>query len=133
METYVSPSEEQMTRIRNMELDGPVVIVNVLRFDPDGGAEEFGKYSESAASHLRDSGAKLRYLGDVSATLVGGGEETWDRIILVEYPSKQAVLDMTDTSNYPGEIRGNALLDSRVYCTQEPNITDPVISANGLQ
>ena len=121
METYVSPSAEQMTRIQNMELDGPVVIVNLLRFHPDGGAKEFGKYSEAASSHLQNSGAKLRYLGDVAATLVGGAEETWDRIIMVEYPSKEAVLNMTAASNYPGEIRGGAMLDSRVYCTQEPS------------
>jgi hypothetical protein len=38
---------------------------------------------------------------------------------MVEYPSKEAVLDMTGSSDYPGEIRDDALLDSRVYCTQE--------------
>jgi uncharacterized protein (DUF1330 family) len=119
METYVSPSPEQMTRIQNMELDGPVVIVNLLRFRPDGGEEEFGRYSAEASPHLQNSGAKLRYLGDVVATLVGGGDETWDRVIMVEYPSKEAVLDMTGSSDYPGEIRDDALLDSRVYCTQE--------------
>jgi hypothetical protein len=37
METYLSPSAEQIAQIENMALDGPVVVINLLRFNRDGG------------------------------------------------------------------------------------------------
>jgi hypothetical protein len=55
-------------------------------------------------------------LANVAATVIGG--EDWDRMILVEYPSKQAFLEMSGNADYPSEIRANALLDSRLICTQ---------------
>lgn len=115
--TYIHPSAEQIEAIRSMDIDGPVVMLNLLRFNPDGGEEEYARYGQAATPHLQRSGAKIKYLGDVAATVIG--EETWDRIILVEYPSKQAFLEMSGNPDYPGEMRANALLDSRLYCTQQ--------------
>ena len=116
-ETYLHPSSEQIEAIRDMDLDGPVVMLNLLRFNPDGGAEQYAQYGAAAATHLQSSGASVRYAGRVAGTVVGG--EEWDQIILVEYPSKQAFLEMTSNPDYPGEIRAGALADSRLYCTQQ--------------
>jgi hypothetical protein len=54
---------------------------------------------------------------DFAATFIGGDE--WDEALLVEYPSKQAFLDMTSAPDYPADIREDALTDSRLYCTVE--------------
>jgi len=95
----------------------PIVMLNLLRFNPDGGAETYARYAEAAAPFLAKSGASLRYVGDVATTLIGG--ERWDEIVLVEYPSPQAFFDMVGDPAYPSRIRASALLDSRLYCTQE--------------
>lgn len=116
-ETYINPSREQVEAIARMDLDGPVVMLNLLKFDPDGGAEAYARYGEAAAPFLRAAGATVRYLGNVAATVIGA--EAWDEIILVQYPSVRAFLDMTGNPDYPGHLRGRALLDSRLYCTQE--------------
>ena len=116
-ETYIHPSPEQIKMIRDMDIDGPIVMLNLLRFKPDGGAEEYARSGTAAAPHLRHSGATLNYIGEVAATIIGG--EDWDRIILVEYPSKVAFLEMFSNPDYPGEIRAGALADSRLYCTQK--------------
>jgi len=105
-----------------MDIDGPVVMLNLLRFKPDGGEEEYARYAQAATPHLQRSGAKLKYLGNVAATVIGG--DTWDRIVLVEYPSKQAFLEMSGDPDYPREIRANGLLDSRLYCSQQVSAQD---------
>jgi uncharacterized protein (DUF1330 family) len=115
-ETYLNPTAEQIRAIRDMPLEGPVIMLNLLRFKPDGGAEEYARYGQEASSFLQDSGAKVRYLGHSVATVIGG--EEWDEVILVEYPSKQAFLEMTGNPDYPSDVRSGALLDSRLYCTQ---------------
>lgn len=119
-ETYLSPSAEQINALRKLDLSGPIVMLNLLRFAPDGGAEEYARYGTAAAPFLQAAGASIRYLGDVAGTVIGG--EEWDEIILVEYPSLQAFFEMTGNPDYPSQIRAGALADSRLYCTQEGSL-----------
>ena len=116
-ESYINPSPEQITALSQMELDGPLVMLNLLRFAPEGGAEEYVRYGQAAAPFLQASGATIRYLGDVAATVIGPDE--WDEIILVEYPTVTAFFEMTGHPDYPSDLRAAALADSRLYCTQE--------------
>jgi len=116
-ETYVHPSPAQVEAIEELDLDGPLVMLNLLRFNPDGGAEEYARYGAAARPFLEAARATVRFVSDVAATFIG--DDVWDRIILVEYPSKQAFLDMFSTPDYPSEIRAGALADSRLYCSQE--------------
>jgi hypothetical protein len=37
-DSYIHPSPEQIEALSNLDLDGPVVMLNLLRFAPDGGA-----------------------------------------------------------------------------------------------
>lgn len=115
-ETYIHPTKEQIAAIRDMAIDGPVTMLNLLRFHPDGGYEAYARYGAAAAPFLERSGARVRYLGQVAATVIGG--EPWDLVILVEYPSSQAFLEMSGNPDYPATLRAEALLDSRLYCTQ---------------
>lgn len=108
---------EQISAIAKMDLEGPVVMLNLLRFAPDGGAEAYARYAEAAQPFLERVGASVRFMGNVAATVIGG--EEWDEVVLVEYPSKQAFLDMIGDPEYPHEIRAGALVDSRLYCTQQ--------------
>lgn len=116
-ETYLHPSAEQIRALRERDLDGPLVMINLLKFNPDGGAQTYARYGAEAAPFLAEAGARVRYLGHVAATVIGG--EEWDEVILVEYPSKAAFLEMTQNPDYPGGVRAEALLDSRLYCSQE--------------
>jgi uncharacterized protein (DUF1330 family) len=119
-ETYLSPSAEQINALRKLDLSGPIVMLNLLRFAPGGGAEEYARYGAAAAPFIQAAGASIRYQGDVAGTVIGG--EDWDEIILVEYPSLQAFFEMTGNPDYPSQIRAGALADSRLYCTQEGSL-----------
>ena len=116
-ETHLHPSAEQIELIQGLSVHGPLVMLNLLRFKPDGGAEEYGRYGAAATPFLAKAGAQVRFAGTVAGTFIGDDE--WDQIILVEYPDKQAFLDMTGDPEYPSEIRAGALADSRLYCSQE--------------
>ncbi len=115
-DTYLSPSAEQLAHLRTLNPEGPVVMLNLLRFNRAGGREAYAAYGQAAAPYLRQSGAQIRYLGDVAATVIGPDE--WDEVILVEYPTLRAFFEMTGNPDYPSDLRAGALADSRLYCTQ---------------
>lgn len=117
-ETFINPSAENLATLQALDLDGPVVMLNLLRFAPDGGEAEYRRYGEAAMPFLRQSGASIRYFGVGRATAIGG--DHWDEVVLVEYPTLQSFFDMTGNPDYPSDIRAGALVDSRLYCTQEP-------------
>lgn len=117
-ETFISPSPENIAALRELDLDGPVVMVNMLRFRPDGGEAEYRRYGAAAMPFLQEAGATIRYFGEGRATVIGADE--WDEVVLVEYPSLRAFFEMTGNPDYPSDIRAGALSDSRLYCTQEP-------------
>ena len=49
----------------------------------------------------RGFGATIRYGGTVPAVIIGDGERPWwDAILIVEYPSPTAFIDMVTTEEY---------------------------------
>lgn len=117
-DTFITPSTENIAALQSLDLDGPVVMLNLLRFRPDGGEAEYRRYGQAAMPFLQRSGATIKYFGAGRATVIGG--EQWDEVVLVEYPTLQAFFEMTGDPDYPSDIRSGALADSRLYCTQEP-------------
>ena len=51
-ESFINPSADNIAALQAMQLDGPVVMVNLLRFRPDGGAEEYERYAAAALPFL---------------------------------------------------------------------------------
>ncbi|GAB1815859.1 DUF1330 domain-containing protein [Mycobacterium sp. MUNTM1] len=53
------------------------------------------------APHLQRVGAALRYAGEAPSMVIGDGERPWwDAILVVEYPTPQAFIDMVTTQEY---------------------------------
>ena len=50
---------------------GPCVMLNLLRFKPDGGRERYEQYAIATAPFLAAVGGELIYAGDCSTLLVG--------------------------------------------------------------
>jgi len=113
-ETYLHPSGDQLAAMAASTHDGPLVMVNLLRF-ADGGLELYRAYGEAAQPFLAKANATLRYVGDIAGVVIGPVDPAWDEIILVEYPSVQNFLEMAGDEDYPSELRTGALVDSRLY------------------
>jgi uncharacterized protein (DUF1330 family) len=77
--------------------DGPVVMLNLLDFKP-GGVERYREYAEAVAPLIERVGARLVYAGNALSPVIGPTK--WDSVLLVEYPTRQAFLDMIGSPEY---------------------------------
>ena len=95
--------------------DAPVTMLNLLRFKPDGGRERYREYGAAVAPLLEKASARVVFLGDSELPLLGEGR--WDTVLLVEYPTGQAFLDMIASAEYQAiaHLRTEALEEGELY------------------
>jgi uncharacterized protein (DUF1330 family) len=97
----LEPTPEQFAALAARPPDAPVVMVNLLKFKPEGGLESYLQYGQEVVPHLERVGATLRYAGGAPSVVIGDGQQPWwDAILIVEYPSPQAFIDMVTTQEY---------------------------------
>jgi uncharacterized protein (DUF1330 family) len=100
-ELVVEPTPEQLAALAVRPADAPVVMINLLQFRADGGRESYLRYAQEVAPHLQRVGGTVRYAGASPGVVIGDGEKPWwDAIIVVEYPSPAAFLDMVSNEDY---------------------------------
>jgi uncharacterized protein (DUF1330 family) len=108
----LEPTPEQFAALAARPADQPVVMVNLLTFRPDGGRESYARYAQEVAPHLQRVGGTVHYAGGKPTQVIGDGEKPWwDAILVVEYPSPAAFIDMVTNEEYQKihEHRANAL------------------------
>jgi uncharacterized protein (DUF1330 family) len=118
MMSYLLPTPEQFKQLMAQGYKGPIVMVNLLKFKPDGGAESYRKYYEATKKLMEGKGInRVVYRGKGLMPVIG--EEEWDEIALYEYDSIEAFIHMNRNKEYQAVVpyRTEALLDSRLYCT----------------
>lgn len=93
----------------------PVVMLNLLAFKPDGGRERYEEYGTATAPLLEKAGGRIIFLGEPAAALLG--DDSWDLVVLVEYPTRQAFLDMIGSEAYQaiGHLRTEALAKGELH------------------
>lgn len=97
MSDGVDPSGEDVKRFVAEDDGQPIVMLNLLRFKPDGGRESYAKYSAAVLPFLTGVGGEVVYFGDGATPLVG---EAWDAVLLVRYPSRSKFLEMVMDPDY---------------------------------
>ena len=90
LEAFTAAAEQQ---------EGPVVMLNLLKFKEGGGALEYATYGAVARKLIEEVGGRVLYSGRVDQLLVGETED-WDAIALAEYPNRKAFLEMVSRSDY---------------------------------
>jgi uncharacterized protein (DUF1330 family) len=101
MSSSLEPTPEQIAALAARPADTPVVMINLLHFRPNGGLESYVRYTQEVAPHLQRVGGTVRYAGAAPSVVIGEGEKPWwDAIIVVEYPSPAAFLDMVTNKDY---------------------------------
>jgi uncharacterized protein (DUF1330 family) len=93
----------------------PLVMLNLLAFKPDGGRERYEEYGAAVAPLLEQAGGRIVFLGQPAQALLG--EDSWDLVVLVEYPSRQAFLEMVGSAGYQaiGHLRTEALVKGELH------------------
>lgn len=127
----IEPTPEQLTRLAEADLEGPVVMLNLLRFreagvDGESGEEAYRRYGEAVAENLAKVGASVLHLARCSNTVIGPDDEHWDLMALVRYPSRAAFVEMVSDPDFQAKhaYRTAALSDSRLICAQ-PLVDSP--------
>ncbi len=120
----IEPTPEQVKRLAAGSGDGPIVMVNLLRFrdaagPPDegvSGAEAYGRYAAAIPPFLERAGGRLLSAVACQEGVIGPDDAEWDVVALVEYPSREAFLGMVSDPQYLEihQHRVAALADSRL-------------------
>ena len=101
MSSSLEPTAEQFAALAARPADEPVVMINLLQFRADGGRQGYIRYTQEVTPHLQRVGGTVRYAGASPSMVIGDGEKPWwDAIIVVEYPSPAAFLDMVSNEDY---------------------------------
>jgi uncharacterized protein (DUF1330 family) len=101
MGVRLEATREQFAVLGARPADEPVLMVNLLKFKINGGLKSYLRYAQEVTPHLQRVGATVRYSGTAPAYVIGDGERPWwDAILVVEYPTPQAFIDMVTTPEY---------------------------------
>jgi uncharacterized protein (DUF1330 family) len=92
----------------------PLVMLNLLRFRPDGGLKMYLEYISQTNFVRDDYGAEIIYWGLGREALVGESGQQWDQVALVSYPTRQTFVDMVSDPRFQAleHLRTGALLES---------------------
>jgi uncharacterized protein (DUF1330 family) len=64
------------------------------------GKESYKHYSDAAIKMVQSTGGKLVWIGKPWTVLIGTESDEWDLVAIVEYPSREAFLEMTSRPKY---------------------------------
>lgn len=93
----------------------PVVMLNLLRFKPEGGRERYAEYLAAVGPVGARFGVEVVYFGDGLPALSAEDGQTWDAVLLVRYPDRNAFVGMIRDPEYAetaGPVREDALLEA---------------------
>lgn len=105
--TYLNVSEQQGAAFFGAPGEGPVVMLNLLRFrenadyshapelapeTPISGREAYARYMREMLPLLQHSGGEVLFSGTCANFLIGPTSETWDYVLVVRQSSKASFL-----------------------------------------
>src|SRR3954468_17036100 len=107
----IRPNKDQFVELMETPDEGPVTMLNLLKFKSaadgkgaDGkgasGASEYAKYGDAAVQMVEARGGKVLWMGRADQILIGDRAEDWDSVALVQYPSRKAFIEMVSTPEY---------------------------------
>jgi uncharacterized protein (DUF1330 family) len=95
----VDPTGADLKRFLEEDQRGPVVMLNLLRFAPEGRAG-YDEYARRILPFLERVGGEVLYYGDCSTVLVAPESHRWDAVLVVRYPSREAFSRMVADPEY---------------------------------
>jgi uncharacterized protein (DUF1330 family) len=100
----------------------PVVMLNLLRFKPVGGRGRYLQYIGMAKPILARFGARILFGGKGLPVLTEGEAQSWDAVVLVQYPRRSAFNDMVADPEYQKAFQvGSSAITHIVLQPLEPD------------
>ena len=141
VENCVYPDSEQIAALQQSGPDGPIVMVNLLKFrakarypdgrDPDlSGREAFNRYANAVERLVREVGGTVVYSGDVTFLTIGHTETLWDEVALAQYPSRAALFQMAMSPAYQAiAVHRDAGLEGQLNIETVPTLAARLAAA----
>ncbi len=114
MKQYINGERRAFENLMASDISGKIQMLNLLKFKEDRGSEDYKEYMAAANPFFDKSGAKILFYGSAAMSLIGPQEMEWDKVLIIEYPNKEALLKMVLDKDYPAPLRAAALEDSRL-------------------
>ena len=111
MQNGLQPTGDQVRAFRDRQTGEPIAMLNLLKFKDkavyeDGrpcqlsGREAYALYGKAFEQIMGPQGVTVLYSGEIKGVLIGQGEDLWDSMALIQYPSTQVMLDMLKNEEY---------------------------------
>lgn len=127
--TFAKTNAERLAAMAGGDPEEPVVMLNLLKyrdvaapgFGVDGlsGRDAYGVYGRAFAELNPRFGGEPVWMGRALNTIIG--DEDWDVVMLVRYPTRRQFVAMLDDPEYRAiaPVRDAALADSRLVETTQ--------------
>jgi len=91
--------------------EGPIYMVNLLKFNEhaqyeDGrdtelsGRDAYHIYGSAVSKLIVEYGGTITFAGDVTFLALGQVDELWDEVAIAQYPSRQALWEMSTSPEW---------------------------------
>lgn len=101
----VYPNEAQLKGFAEPGPDGPIYMVNLLKFKPKAeypdkrvtdltGAQAYAIYGEAVSKLITEFGGAAMFSARVERLMLGEVEDLWDMVAIAMYPSRAAMMQM---------------------------------------
>ena len=111
MEIVLQPTGTQVRDFRDRQTGEPIAMLNLLKFREraeyaDGrdcdlsGQEAYELYGKGFKEVMEPRGVRILYSGEVRGALIGAGDDLWDAVAIIEYPSTEVMLEMLRDEEY---------------------------------
>ncbi len=115
----VDPRGKDLKAFVDADPDGPVVMLNLLRFR-DGAETGYEDYLRHFRPHAEALGASILYYGHGDTALVAEDGQSWDAVLLVRYPTRRSFSEMVADPDYQAGARLRS--DSLVEAVLQPTV-----------
>jgi len=93
MDIALYPTPAQIQALLSDPSEAPVVMLNLLRFKPEGEAA-YRRYATAMRSIVEAAGGRFVWTGRVTSQVIGAGAEGFTVAALVEYPSRKVFVQL---------------------------------------
>ncbi len=130
MVEYIDPTREQFGKMMKMPDDGPIHMLNLVRFHAlavyeaghalEGagltGEQAYANYGKHSHPIFDRVGGKIAHSWAFRQLVIGPDTEQWDRVFVAQYPSAAAFGEMVKDPDYQIAVkhRQAAVADSRL-------------------
>jgi len=97
--------------------DEPILMLNLLKFNP-GGAALFAEYGRRTAAMLEAAGGRIALAARPTHALVGDAD--WDLVLVVSYRTRRSLIAFLSSDDYKAveDLRTRALARSQLIAME---------------